>query len=472
MITLNEQQQHAHDILVPYLLGKNKDKWAWVLKGYAGTGKTTTIGTVIKTVMDTSKDNLFGGPTIAVSAPTHKAVQVLKRMRAFDGDVMYSTIHSLLGLKEQIDITTGKQSFVQDFGSKYAPPIEGVNILIIDEVSMLSNELFLKIVSYVKAGLKLVMMGDPVQIPPVNEGDPYPFIPKRVEEYNMGVLELTEIRRQAADNPILGYATSIRQVYKTGDVSPKTQLNGDTGVDVLSGSNQDKLDNLLQKYFNNMEFELDPDHAKVIAWTNATVASMNTRIRTMLYGSGAAKVVVGEKLVCDEPVMRDDSVLLSNNQEIEVVDFTSRTKELEFLTPGQVGQETITVPIQYYRCKVKFLTLDWSGKEMMREEMIDIIHEDDLATFNALQAKHKEVTLACPVKGIKASYWKKYYSNRRKFAWTKYNYAITAHKSQGSTYGSAIVLEWDINKNRNTEERNRIKYVAATRPKNMLHIVV
>jgi ATP-dependent exoDNAse (exonuclease V) alpha subunit len=60
---------------------------------------------------------------------------------------------------------------------------------------------------------------------------------------------------------------------------------------------------------------------------------------------------------------------------------------------------------------------------------------------------------------------------RDKLAQVKYNYAITAHKSQGSTYENVIVIEPDIDANSKIVERNRIKYVAYTRAKSLLFIV-
>ena len=142
MIQLNEGQQKAHDQLVSYLMGKDKSKRMWLLKGYAGTGKTTTIGTVLNSVFNRYSSDDWSRPSIAVSAPTHKAVQVLKQMQSLSDNVDYATIHSLLGLKEVINPISGKQEFKQDLDPNNGPRIEGYNILILDETSMLSNELF------------------------------------------------------------------------------------------------------------------------------------------------------------------------------------------------------------------------------------------------------------------------------------------------------------------------------------------
>ena len=67
--------------------------------------------------------------------------------------------------------------------------------------------------------------------------------------------------------------------------------------------------------------------------------------------------------------------------------------------------------------------------------------------------------------------WKQFYLRKNAYANVKYNYAITAHKAQGSTYKYVFLINSDINKNRKVIERNRIKYTACTRPSDKLFIV-
>ena len=70
------------------------------------------------------------------------------------------------------------------------------------------------------------------------------------------------------------------------------------------------------------------------------------------------------------------------------------------------------------------------------------------------------------------NWWGKFYEAKRMFADIGYNYAITAHKSQGSTYETAFVVESDIDIQRDIENRNRIKYTAFTRPSKRLVIII
>lgn len=478
MIQLNEGQQRAHDQLVEYLVGRDTSKTMWLLKGYAGTGKTTTIGLVLATVMQAYRDkNRFFTPAIAVSAPTHKAVSVLKRANMLGSEVTYATIHSLLGLKEVINPMTGKQEFKQDNNPKELR-IESFNILILDEVSMLSNELFDLLVPYVRDGLKLVMMGDPVQIPPINEGDPVPFTEKGVHDYNIGVMELTEIVRQAADNPILAYATEIRKVYKSGNPVPRTMLNAASGTGIEILMNSETIMDVLKEEFTGEAFSHNPDHMKVIAWTNATVNKYNDLIRKLIYGPALQGVMIGEKLVADNPVLDPDkgtTIIMHNNQECEVLEYTIYEKTLSFQTsPISIDDDGLrSGTFKYYDTLVEYEEMI-DGQLLKRRARIHLVHEDSQQEFRNMQEMHKRFIMQVKDMYRKKDLWKWFYNNERKFASMKYNYAITAHKSQGSTYNKTMVMEWDINKNnhpKKTEERNRIKYVAATRPRQKLYIV-
>jgi exodeoxyribonuclease-5 len=487
MIQLNQGQQAAHDQLVAYMLRKDKSKDMWLLKGYAGTGKTTTIGTVLSTVFDHYRTVNMNSqypvdPQIAVSAPTHKAVQVLKKMQTFSSNVVYATIHSLLGLKEHINPITGKQEFKQDYDPNRPPRIEGFSILVLDETSMLSDELFKLLLPYVRDGLRLVMMGDPVQIPPVNEGDPVPFMEAGQQKYNIGTMELTEIVRQAADNPILGYATELRNVYKTGNPVAATSIVNDRGIIVMEGADRQEQLDLIKELFATTDFADDSDHAKVIAWTNATVNASNNMIRKIIYKhileerGAIPSILQGEKLICDGPVKDSEQpskILLHTNQEVEVLSYTIATKKITFETPefNLEGDNLVEVDIKYYNCRISYEVLDNDGTIKKKESVIHIIHENSEPEFEKYQLQHKKATMAQKNPQIRATMWRKFYANEERFAWMKYNYAITAHKSQGSTYNKVIMINWDMDKNRKVEERNRIKYVAATRPRHMLYVV-
>jgi ATP-dependent exoDNAse (exonuclease V) alpha subunit len=99
---------------------------------------------------------------------------------------------------------------------------------------------------------------------------------------------------------------------------------------------------------------------------------------------------------------------------------------------------------------------------------IDILHESSQSEFNRIANNLKQI--AIEKKGKEKS-WVKYYDFLRRFADVSYAYAITAHKSQGSTYTTAFVLEDDIDVNIDVIERNRIKYTSYTRSSKKLYVL-
>lgn len=483
--TLNEEQQVAHDKIVDYLTGADTSMAMWLLSGYAGTGKTFTLVQIIATIRKTGTnkpESIWGSASlrIAMSAPTHKAVKVMKKFaKGFDG-VHFGTIHSLLGLKEQIDNVSGKVKFVQSKDPTQVK-IDQFNALFIDESSMLADELMFLLVPYVQRGLKLVFIGDRCQIPPVNHTDSKPFIEAERAKYSIGMVELTHIVRQALDNPILAYATRIRKAYQTAsDFGVVTHTVPDrqplTGIVHVGETDDARIHEIIEQYFNCEAFKQDADYMKVIAWRNATVDQYNRLIRQHIYkemGKDLPFIIAGEKLIIDAPVvMPSGRILLSNNEEIEVDHFAIETAELSYYTMELINREWVpdqpSVQMQYYNTWVKYY--DEEGIQQIAN--IRILHESEnirmKKLLDGIKAAATAVAFSSPFRG---KLWKSFYDVDRKFAAVKYNYAITGHKSQGSTYENTMLIDWDISLNKRTEERNRIRYVAATRSRHLLFIV-
>lgn len=150
------------------------------LAGYAGTGKTT-----IAKHLASMEDG-----RVKYAAFTGKAAQVMKE----NGCVGASTIHSLI-YDASLDTKTGKWVY-----QLTSARLEGVSLIVIDECSMVNEQIGRDLLSF---GIPILALGDPAQLPPV-EGSGY-FTSKEPDYM------LTEIHRQAADNPIIRLATAIRE---------------------------------------------------------------------------------------------------------------------------------------------------------------------------------------------------------------------------------------------------------------------
>lgn len=215
------------------------------LFGYAGTGKTTLAKTIAADL-----------PRVAFAAFTGKAAAVLRAKGCDEAQ----TIHQLI-YRRVTDETTRQPRFVR----KEDVELSGIALIVIDECSMVDTKLAGDLLSF---GKRILVLGDPAQLPPV-KGTGF-FTNAKPD------VLLTEIHRQAADNPIVALATHVRQ---GGKLAPG--IHGDSRI--LSA------------------LDLDPDMVlnadQVLCGLNETRCRLNTRIRE-LRGQRDPWPVVGDKLVC------------------------------------------------------------------------------------------------------------------------------------------------------------------------------
>lgn len=441
-MNLNTQQQHAYDELLRFINSKTENVM-YCLKGYAGTGKTYTIARVVEKILKTHPRW-----KIAMTAPTNKAVQVLREASNLEG-VTYKTIHSLLGLKEVIK-DSGEIEFEKDF-EEPTSGLKQYDVLVIDETSMLDDKLFMDVRRY-NNDVKIIFMGDPAQIPPVNKEDCEPFL--NPEEHGIVELQLTQIMRQAEGSMIAEAGQQIRDNL-TKDGFMFTYGN-DLNVFWMP-SDRPKLMDEFEKTFAGKS------DARVIAWTNRKVDEYNRYIRTIMFGNDAPKLMEGEKLILNKPYYAEtekpngdtDKTLLSTNQELELVKYMV----LDFELPnGRI--------IEAYRCCVSFINKSGSKQR----GFIFVLHERSAIMFGHILNDLKQTAIQSAY-GERKQAWKSYYDTFRSVAQVAYGYAITAHKSQGSTYTTCFVDINNIEQNPNVVERNRILYTAITRAKSRLNII-
>lgn len=241
------QQSKALLSVKDWLATPNKQRMqVFHLFGYAGTGKTTLAKEIAGMVKGAVLFMCFTG----------KAALVLKK-KGCDGA---STIHSAI-YKSKRDPRTGKHSFKLNRDSEVA----GAALVIVDEVSMVNELLGRDLLSF---GTPILVLGDPFQLPPI-QGDGFFDTPKPE-------ILLTEIHRQAEDNPIIRMSMDVREgrqlrvgTYGDSRVIQREQILGD---EVL-GADQ------------------------VIVGTNITRMRYNKRIRE-LRGFTSTFPEMGDRLVC------------------------------------------------------------------------------------------------------------------------------------------------------------------------------
>ncbi len=405
-----------------------------LLSGYSGTGKSFLVTKIIEFFIS---QNMF--IRVGITAPTNKAVRVLKNLSSIchtHSQVEFNTLHSLLGLKRVITID-GNEEYKADFNGG---TISDFDIVLVDEVSMLDNNLYNTLLSEAKINnIMLLFIGDRGQIPPVNGGESVLFTNNLENNFN-----LIDIIRQADGNPIINIAQKIR---KNEPFKEEMVLDKNNDGIIFLKINTETL--LLEKFFNSKNFEQNPNFVKVLAWTNKAVDYYNDKIRGIIYGDKLGRLCIGEKMVCNKPISDGkNKVLLNNNDEFEVISY-------------QIKTENKGLKLSYYS--------------------VDIISEGAPYTINVLaeksEEKYREELLKLKEKATKdtsmnrRNSWIKYYKLLDKYADVKYNYALTVHKSQGSTFDNAIVISCDIIRNTDINERNKLLYTAVTRAKNKLFLI-
>lgn len=388
----------------------NEERKEIILKGYAGTGKTYLISMLIKHY------NISSDKKIAILAPTNQAVEVIhKKLPKLDSNTYLQTIHSYLRLKRRIT-RNGKIIFVKDENI----PINEVDLIIVDEASMIDERLYHLL--FKLDSIKLYV-GDPAQIPPVKERESIPMRKK-------ADVILDKIIRQVEDSPIIKRSMIVRN-----NESLTAYLKSEQGETCIIPTQE--LDKYLVKLFNSEQFERDSHYVKVIAWTNKVVNEYNNRIRQLLYGD-INKITYGEKLIAAAPIALGKQNIedyIKNNTSLEVTDYTIKYEKIK-------GHD-----IMYYYTTVKDVNNNTYN--------IKIIHEDSEGTFTSILESIKDDA----IKYHNNQIWVDYYKIIESFARVKYNYAVTCHKAQGSTYNNVIIIYDDIIRNKD----HRLLYTAITR---------
>jgi len=419
----------------------------YLLQGKAGVGKSSLMDDVVNYLYQT-------GIRVVVTAPSHEAVNVVRSF--VTAKVDFFTTHSAFGMKEVKIDNHGKRSFVRD--PKMPCKAEKYQTVIIDEASMVADGMFDEAVNLSERGIKILFVGDDMQIPPIGQVYSKPFQKEIQEQYHIRVSTMNTVLRQAEGHPILQFALNVREnINNPVQIINPREVHSNLG-DVIPVKKDDSLqyfvDNILPLY-KNIEYKEGANYIKTIAWHNNIVNFYNKIIREFLFGENLPKIIVGDLLIADAPIVEDNKILVSTNQRMIVL---STTVEEEVLSELYV--------IRYYKTRVKVF-----NGEIFNEYMIKIVHEDSEATYKKIIELQTHLALSYPKGSYQArSSWIDKFKFEESWHQTKYAYAITGHKAQGSSYINAFVLYWDIRTNPNVFERNRIFYTCATRPSKNLFV--
>jgi ATP-dependent exoDNAse (exonuclease V) alpha subunit len=410
-IILNGDQEFALKEILEWLASSEGDD-AIILEGYSGCGKTTLVKEIVRT-----------HPNSILTAPTNKAVNVLSRLGTYCSCM---TIQSLLGLAMKANGDTKELKEDKD-----KIKLNGRKIVVIDEASMIDKSLFKFIQRAMKKyKLKVLFIGDPEQLPPVNE--------KKSKVWNSYLtFYLTKVMRH--DNQILNLATYIRETESYDDLELSSDFDKNGGVYIFD--EQNFIESII--YYAKKGYFLSKS-VKVIAWRNSTVNKYNQIIRESILGKEAfkSKYVVGERVIFTEPygatITTDMEGIIQSIQRDVFKVFIDNYKTFKF------------------NLDILVMEIKLDNGELVSS--IKVIGDAGLDAFNdhleylareAYENRHK---------------WVEFWNFKDRFALIRHAYAITAHRSQGSTFDEIFVDNIDIGKNRERKDAKKCLYVSATRP--------
>jgi exodeoxyribonuclease-5 len=441
----------------------NHDHRMILIKGVAGSGKTTLISSFIEYLIHDNPDY-----KIACCATTNQAVKVItNKIKSDSHNIYYSTIHKRLGLKEQI--INGEQLFLADYSANTS---EHIDYIIVDESSMIGNKkpsrnpkalsLWESIVNYANAHNSIfIFVGDFYQIPPVGEVTCILNKPETILEHNIKVFELNKVVRQAEGSPIIKIATYIRehQDWNLIQYDYKNESNEFGTINIWNKSNQAEILNDIKLLLTDEEYKRDSNFTRTLGWTNETINKLNTVFRRLLYGNEIAdkyEYVIGEKLVANKPIVKKEhdttTVIFTTSDEFKVVAVKSSTMSFEFSQ-------------KEYLIKCYLLSVKSSYSDEI--QVIPVIHKDSKAFYNTYLNNIKNKAIDSKSDQM----WRYYYNIQNRLANVSYAYCMTVHKAQGSTFKHCTVIQNDILLNKRTLERNQILYTAYTRPSQYLNII-
>jgi exodeoxyribonuclease-5 len=424
------------------------DRNAFVLTGYAGTGKTTFISTLVKAL------SAINCKTILL-APTGRAAKVLS---SYSGKQAF-TIHKNIYRK------------VSQGGSERFRLKENKNvnaIFIVDEASMISNEysdfsgngLLDDLFEYVYNGdnCRLIFVGDTAQLPPVGS-KLSPAIDKEYVSKNLFLdtryHELTEVVRQDAYSGILFNATKLRnQIREEAHVFPNFHLKGFKDVVRING-------NELEDALNDSYSRAGAEETIVVTRSNKRANFFNSQIRSRI------------RFQEDEISSGDYVMVVRNNYY-----WLPETSLAGFIANGDIALVTKVRGIEekfgfrFLNAKIKLI--DYPDEQDLDVKLLlnTITSESPALTADEGKRLYAEINAHyLHIENKRLRYLKIKDDPYFNALQIKFGYAVTCHKAQGGQWSSVFVDQGYLTKDMINEEYLRWLYTAITRSTEKLYLI-
>lgn len=422
-VKLSADQEKAWVKIQRWVRTDYTDQPTFLLRGYAGTGKSF----LLKMMKE------LPGVQVYYTAPTNKAAKVLGRFVGEKG----TTTYSRLGLRLQQD-ENDENAPMTLVPAKDPPYLPIGSILVVDECGMINDQLLEAILAaQERCGLKVMFVGDPAQLPPVNEDESGAW---HVTTDPKCRAILKQVMRY--DSALLTLATALRSCIKAEDwATPLVEdINADgTGVHKFATERAFKT-----ALFKQVK-DVDWSETKVLAWRNKTVEYYNEEIRKRLGHTDAFNT--GDHILLAAPILEDGAVTRHTDEEFVI----QTVREADFTV------QHMSIPVWELEC------VDEDGSPQLLRVASDTNRLSAALSYFAQRAKATSNPMA------KRDAWRFFWDLKARFHRVRFGYALTSHRAQGSTYTNVWVDQADVLANRDKAVAFSCLYVDATRPTTNLY---
>jgi hypothetical protein len=410
----------------------------FLLKGYAGTGKTYILRQIAEALS-------VAKLPFCLLTPTGRAARILGKRTGFPA----RTIHSLMYAMNQVrEYEKDEERFQLHFELSDPSGIDSRMVFLVDESSLIgdregeqeflrfgSGRLLKDFIDYTRVGVsgletRIVFAGDPAQLPPVNDN----ISPALSSEYlkkthNLvaQTAELTEVVRQKGGSPVLRVATELRNSLANGRVNKLAVPEEPPAIRSIQPADASKLIAEACRVDAMAEEVL-------VTYSNELALKYNQAVRGHLYGNEQASVRVGDRVMvntnnpCWGLMNGDFAALLGVAPEPEIRQVAVRGQDVQALifrrvTAGWLNAENQPVRLE---CLVMENLLDSRERDLTRPEMMALY----------VDFKNRNPDLKPHTRDFETALRADEYFNALR---VKYGYAVTCHKAQGGEWDRVIV---------------------------------
>lgn len=459
--TPTAEQAAAMDVAAQFLTCRD-DRVAMILRGSAGSGKTSLAGAIVRAMMRMKQK-------IVLLAPTGRAAKVF----SLNAGCAAFTIHRKIYRQKSLAVDMS--------GFNLNDNLHSDTIFLVDEASMVANYgggeaqfgsgcLLDDLIHYIYGGrnCRLMLIGDAAQLPPVGETESPALSASAIGAYGLQVYEatLSEVVRQGLDSGILYNATLIRRMGEEATQNsklkiPNLKLKGFSDIKAVPG------DELIEQLASSYS-EVGIDETIVITRSNK---------RANIYNNGIRNMVLDRE---EELSQGDMLMVVKNNYYWKSEENSSPHtphSSLKFIANGDRARvERVRNTVNLYGFRFADVTLsfpDYDDEEITATVILDslsaeapsLTREQRERLFNSVMADYADIPLkADRMKAVKAD---KYFNALQ----VKYAYAVTCHKAQGGQWAHVYIDQGYLTADIITPEYYHWLYTAFTRATEKLYLV-